>query len=174
MPEVPCKHCMTPIEFPDEWAQQAIECPSCKQSTFLAVVKSEPDSAAARPPTVQFVPPPDAPTHPLPAGSSQNRQQGRVVTLSRWADKAQLGGAVIAAIGALVFVAGWRVVGGVDGRLTMLAGGIMLVIGLTVYFVFNLVYPQFSCSVCRKSLKDKSEKFCPTCGAELGGEVIGE
>ena len=173
MPEVPCQHCMTPIEFPDEWAQQVIECPSCKQSTFLAVVKSEPDSAAARPPGVHVVSPSDAPTHPLPAGS-QNRQQGRVITLSGWADKAQLGGAVIAAIGALVFVAGWRVVGGVDGRLTMLAGGIMLVIGLTVYFIFNLVYPQFSCSVCRKSLKDKSEKFCPTCGAELGGEVIGE
>ena len=100
-----------------------------------------------------------------------------MITLSGWADKAQLGGAVIATIGAFVFVAGWRVAGGVDdpvGRLTMLAGGIMLVIGLTVYFVFNLVYPQFSCSVCRKSLKDKSEKFCPKCGAELGGEVSGE
>ena len=173
MPEVPCQHCMTPIEFPDEWAQQVIECPSCKQSTFLAVVKSEPDSAAARPPGVHVVSPSVAPTHPLPAGS-QNRQQGRVITLSGWADKAQLGGAVIATIGMLVFVAGWRVVDGVNGRLTILAGGIMLVIGLTVYFVFNLVYPQFSCSVCRKSLKDKSEKFCPTCGAELGGEVIGE
>ena len=97
-----------------------------------------------------------------------------MITLSGWADKAQLGGAVIAAIGALVFVAGWRVVGGVDGQLTMLAGGIMLVIGLTVYFVFNLVYPQFSCSICRKSLQDKSEKFCPKCGVELGGEAIGE
>ena len=137
MPEVPCQHCMTPIEFPDEWAQQAIECPSCKQSTFLAVVKSEADSAAARPPAVQFVPPPDAPTHPLPAGS-QSRQHGRVITLSGWADKAELGGAVMAMFGMLVFVAGWRVV---DGRLTMLAGCIMLVIGLTVFFVFNLVYP---------------------------------
>ena len=77
----------------------------------------------------------------------------------------------MAAIGVLVFVAGWRVGG---GRLTMLAGGIMLVIGLTVYFVFNLVYPQFSCSVCRKSLKDESDKFCPKCGVELGGEAIGE
>ena len=56
----------------------------------------------------------------------------------------------------------------------MLVGGIMLVIGLTVYFVFNLVYPQFCCSVCRKSLKDKSEKICPKCGVELGGEAIGE
>ena len=43
---------MTPIEFPDEWAQQAIECPSCKQSTFLAVVKSEPDPA--QPARLQF------------------------------------------------------------------------------------------------------------------------
>ena len=173
MPEVPCQHCMTPIEFPDEWAQQAIECPSCKQSTFLAVVKSEPDSAAARPPAVQFVPPPDAPTHPLPAGS-QSRQHGRVITLSGWADKAELGGAVMAMFGMLVFVAGWRVVDGVDGRLTMLAGGIMLVIGLTVHFVLYIFYPQFCCSVCRKSLKDKSEKFCPKCGVELGGEAIGE
>ena len=172
MPEVPCQHCMTPIEFPDEWAQQAIECPSCKQSTFLAVVKSEPDSAAARPQFSLFRLRMRQRTR-FPAGS-QSRQHGRVITLSRWADKAELGEAVMAMFGMLVFVAGWRVVDGVDGRLTMLAGGIMLVIGLTVYFVFNLVYPQFSCSVCRKSLKDKSERFCPKCGAELGGEVIGE
>ena len=80
----------------------------------------------------------------------------------------------MAMFGMLVFVAGWRVVDGVDGRLTMLAGGIMLVIGLTVYFVLYIFYPQFCCSVCRKSLKDKSEKFCPKCGVELGGEAIGE
>ena len=108
MPEVPCQHCMTPIKFPDEWAQQAIECPSCKQSTFLTVVKSEPDSAADRPPAVQFVPPPEAPTHPLSAGSQSSRQHGRVITLSGWADKAELGGAVMAMFGILVLVAEWK------------------------------------------------------------------
>ena len=142
----------------------------------MAVVKSEPDSDAARPPAVQFVPPPDAPTHPLPAGS-QNRQQGRVITLSGWADKAKLGGTVMAIFGVLVFVIGWKVVDVAEEHYTlptMLAGGIMLVIGLTVFGGVSFIYPPFSCSVCRKSLKDKSEKFCPKCGAELGGEVIGE
>ena len=176
MPEVPCQHCMTPIEFPDEWAQQAIECPSCKQSTFLAVVKSEPDSDAARPPAVQFVPPPDAPTHPLPAGS-QKRQQGRVITLSGWADKAQLGGTVMAIFGVLVLVFGWIAgdVGEKHYKLPIiLAGANMLVIGITVFGGVSFIYPPFSCSVCRKSLKSESEKFCPKCGAELEGEEIGE
>ena len=80
----------------------------------------------------------------------------------------------MAMFGMLVFVVGWRVVDSVNGLLTMLAGGIMLVIGLTVYFVLYIFYPQFCCSVCRKSLKGKSEKFCPKCGVELGGEAIGE
>ena len=176
MPEVPCQHCMTPIEFPDEWAQQAIECPSCKQSTFLAVVKSEPDSAAGRPPAVQFVPPLDAPTHPLSAGN-QSRQHGRVITLSGWADKAQLGGTVMAIFGVLVLVFGWIAgdVGEKHYKLPIiLAGANMLVIGLTVFGGVSFIYPPFSCSICRKSLKGKSEKFCPKCGAELGGEGIGE
>ena len=173
MPEVPCQHCMTPIEFPDEWAQQVIECPSCKQQTFLTVVKSETDSAAVRPPAVQFVPPSDAPTHPLLVGS-QNRQQGRVIILSGWADKTRLGATVMAIFGMLALVAGWRVIDGVDGLLTMLVGGIILVIGLTVFGVVSFMYPPFSCSVCRKPLKSESEKFCPKCGAELEGEEIGE
>ena len=57
---------------------------------------------------------------------------------------------------------------------TMLAGGIMLVIGLTVFGVVSFIFPEHCCSVCRKSLEDKAEKFCPNCGAELGGEAVGE
>ena len=77
----------------------------------------------------------------------------------------------MAMFGMLALVAGWRVIDGVDGLLTMLVGGIILVIGLTGYFVLYIFYPQFCCSVCRKSLKGKKVWFFPKCGAELGGEA---
>ncbi len=83
----------------------------------------------------------------------------------------------MAMFGMLVFVFGWKVGDVAEKHYklpTMLAGSIMLVIGLTVYFVLYIFYPQFCCSACRKSLKGKSGKFCPKCGVELRGEAIGE
>ena len=100
-----------------------------------------------------------------------------MITLSGWADKAELGGAVMAMFGMLVLVFGWKVGDVFEEHYklpTMLAGGIMLVIGLTVYFVLYIFYPQFCCSVCRKSLKGEKVQLCPKCGAELGGEAIDE
>ena len=100
-----------------------------------------------------------------------------MITLGGWADKAELGGTVMAIFGVLVLVFGWIAgdVGEKHYKLPiMLAGANMLVIGLTVFGGVSFIYPPFSCSVCRKYLKSESEKFCPKCGAELGGEGIGE
>jgi len=105
MLEVPCQHCMTPIEFPDEWAQRAIECPSCNQQTFLATVKNEPDSDAARSPKVQFVPPSDAPS---PQAAGQGQQHGRVITINEWACNAKNSGAGAAIVGVLVIIIGMK------------------------------------------------------------------
>ena len=169
MPEVPCQHCMTSIEFPDEWTHQVIECPSCNQQTFLAVVKSEPDPDAARPPKVQFVPPSDAPS---PQAASEGQQHGRVITINEWADNVRKWGAGTVIFEVLVFFSGRTVT---FDAITMLACAIIFFVGLLGYAVVSYAYPTlFCCSFCRNSLKDKSERFCPKCGAELGGEVIGE
>ena len=83
----------------------------------------------------------------------------------------------MAIFGVLVLVFGWIAgdVGEKHYKLPIiLAGANMLVIGLTVFGGVSFIYTPFSCSVCRKSLKDMSEKFCPKCGVELGGEAIGE
>ena len=174
MLEVPCQHCMTPIEFPDEWAQRAIECPSCNQQTFLATVKNEPDSDAARSPKVQFVPPSDAPS---PQAAGQGQQHGRVITINEWACNAKNSGAGAAIVGVLVIIIGMKtgIFWGHEEVLVVSAGFVLLSIGLIGYAVVSYAYPTlFCCSFCRNSLKDKSERFCPKCGAELGGEAIGE
>ena len=62
----------------------------------------------------------------------------------------------MARVGVLVFVFRWKVGDVFEEHYklpTVLAGGIMLGIGLTGYFVLYIFYPQFCCSVCRKSLK---------------------
>ena len=165
MPEVPCQHCMTSIEFPDEWTHQVIECPSCNQQTFLAIVNSKPDSDAARPPKVQFVPPSDVPS---PQAAGQSQQHGRVITINEWAGNAQNWGAGAAIVGVIVFFFGVTYY----DSITLSAGAIMFSIGLLGYAVVSYAYPTlFCCSFCRNSLKDKSDRFCPTCSAELGGEA---
>ena len=66
----------------------------------------------------------------------------------------------MAIFGVLVLVFGWIAgdVGEKHYKLPIiLAGANMLVIGLTVFGGVSFIYPPFSCSVCRKSLKDKSE-----------------